>query len=198
MKHGFRIPREHRSSRVPAQAGVSRDGWHLIPLLLSSLLFFPSCAYKRCYQEKFLPNATAPLSIEMPENKLVFENVSALVYDAVWSHFDRVGYHLVDKRDAHYSLQITVKDVSSVYKFLSPDLLTYAERIKVELFCRVVDEQNKVVAKKLFLVSTLLSKAKDHVENSVFSDFEYRRLFEQQAYKIDHYFRPFLQKREQA
>ena len=173
------------------------------PLLLITLLLLPSCAYKRCSQEKFLPTHTAALSIEMPENKLVFENISALVYDSVWSHFDRVGYHLVDTRDARYSLQITVKDVSSVYKFLSPDLLTYAERIKIELFCRVVDEEsqteeNKVVAKKLFLFSALFSKAKDHVENSVFSDFEYRRLFEQQAYKIDHYFRPFLRKREQG
>ena len=90
----------------------------VIPLLLL-ILFFPACAYKKCSQEKFLPTETASLSIEMPENKLVFENLSALVYDAVWSHFDRVGYHLVDNRDARYSLQITVKDVRSVYNFLS-------------------------------------------------------------------------------
>ena len=33
------------------------------------------------------------------------------------------------------------------------------------------------------------------VENSKFSDFEYKRLFEQYAPKIDYYFRPFLLKR---
>lgn len=144
------------------------------------------------------------LFIEVPQNRLVFDNLSSVVYDALWNHFDRVGYDLV-KSSTNTSvantsvantsaLRVTIKKVDSPDKFLSPDLLVYAVKTRVELLCELFDAGDKLVAKKLFVMSCLISKAKDHVVNSNFYDYKYKKLFERYAPKIDHYFRPFLLK----
>jgi hypothetical protein len=128
------------------------------------------------------------LNIEVPENKIVFENLSPLVYDVLWKHFSRVGFRLCDKKDAWYSLKVTIKNVATDYKFLSPDLLTYAIKMKVDLLCEWRGKDKKVI-RKMFSFRTLVPKAKDYVENSLFIHVEYRRLLEREVYKIDHYFR---------
>lgn len=129
-----------------------------------------------------------PLHIEMPDNKIVFENLSPMVYDVLWRHFSRVGFRLCDEKDACYSLKVIVKNVETDYKFLSPDLLTYAIKMKIALLCELHDKSGGVT-KKLFTFRTLIPKAKDYVENSLFTHIEYRRLLEREVYKIDHYFR---------
>jgi len=136
-----------------------------------------------------------PLHIEMPQNKLVFENFSALVYDSLWNHFDRVGYHLTKENGSGYTLKITIKDVGSAYKFLSPDLMMYNVRKEVKLLCELFDDHNHLKAKKLFSFSIMIPKSKDYVVNSSFSDFKFRRLFERYAHKVDQYLRPFLRKK---
>ena len=169
---------------------------------------FSSCVYQTARQKSF-SSRDISLFLEMPENKVVFENMSSLVYDCLWRHFDRVGYRLVDQSTASHSLHVTIKDVDSSYKFLSPDLLTYAVKMKIVLLCRLYDASEghrpasgrkpalkKIIARKEFTLSTLIPKAKEYVANSKFSEFEYRRLLEQQAYRIDQYFRPFLQTSE--
>jgi len=158
-------------------------------------VLFSSCGYQRCSRDTFLSSGDVLLTIEMPQNKLVFENMSVLVYDSLWSYFDRVGYKLVGTKQASHVLKTTIKDVDSSYKFLSPDLLTYAVKMKVVLFCRLFDTSEKLIAKKEFTFSTLIPKAKEYVVNSKFSEFEYRRLLEQRVCRIDQYFRPFLQKK---
>lgn len=130
----------------------------------------------------------------MPKNKLVFENVAPLVYDALWNHFHRVGFTMVDSKKEGYTLRVVIQDVDSSYKFLSPDLLTYAVKMKIELLCQLFDYNHVVKAKKLFTFATLISKPKRYVDNSAFTDFEYRCLLERQVHKIDHFFRPFFMK----
>ena len=165
----------------------------LCAMLLTVLLFLPSCALRHCTNQVVaLSDRKIPLCIEMPENKLVFENLSPIVYDALWNHFDRVGFTLVDGTCDCYVLKVTIKNVDSPYKFLSPDLLSYAVKMKIELLCQLFDKKQTMCAQKLFSFTTLVSKAKDHVVNSSFIDFEYRRLLEREIYKIDHYYRPFL------
>jgi hypothetical protein len=146
-------------------------------------------------EELFSASSQVSLSLEMPKNKLVFENLSAMVYDALWKHFKRVGYRLETDKNSSYSLRITIQNVDSAHKFLSPDLLTYAVKRRVDLLCQLFDENNKLQAQKVFLCSILIPRAKDYVENSNFYDFEYKKLFERYAPKIDYYFRPFLLKK---
>jgi hypothetical protein len=158
-------------------------------------LFFSCIPQTRSKKVLSIRNCSIPLYIEMPKNKVVFENISSMVYDALWSHFLRVGFLLVGKKNNCYSLKVTVKKVENDYKFLSPDLLSYATKVRIELFCQLLDYKDKTVAEKTFTFGTLVSKAKRHVENATFSDFEYRRLIERDAYKIDQYFRPLLVKK---
>jgi len=159
------------------------------------LLFFQSCALRHCTNQVVsLSNRKIPLFIEMPENKLVFENLSPIVYDSLWNHFDRVGFTLVDSPRDCYVLKVAIKDVDSPYKFLSPDLLSYAVKMKIELLCQLFNKDQTMCVQKVFSFTTLISKAEDHVVNSSFIDFEYRRLLEREIHKIDHYFRPFLLK----
>ena len=161
-------------------------------IFICFVIIFPSCVYKKCSKEKFAVPSSVSLCLEMPQNKLVFENLSAMLYDSLWDHFDRVGYSLQGRKNSCYSLKVTIKNVDTSYKYLSPDLLTYAEKIRIELLCQLFDESNILRRQKTFLCSSLMPVAKDYVENSKFSDFEYRKLFERYAPKIDYYFRPFL------
>ena len=164
-------------------------------LILISIIFLSSCIpskqaeyFSFCRWNHSTSKERRPLYIEMPENKIVFENLSPMVYDVLWRHFSRVGFRLCDKKDAWYYLKITIKNVETDYRFLSPDLLTYAIKMKIDLLCELRDRE-KNIAKKMFSFRTLIPKAKDYVANSLFTHVEYRRLFEREAYKIDHYFR---------
>lgn len=168
--------------------------YYMFLVFFISAIFFPSCLYKKFSKEMLAVPSNISLFLEMPQNKLVFENLSAMLYDSLWNHFDRVGYSLKATKKNCYSLKVTIKDVDSSYKFLSPDLLTYAVKAKVELLCQLFDQQGRLKAEKVFHCSSLVSRAKDYVQNSSFYDFEYKKLFERYASKIDYYFRPILLK----
>lgn len=167
-------------------------------IIVVSMLFFSSCCRENLSVVS-LSSKVIPLHIEMPENKIVFENLSSLVYDVLWQHFSSVGFRLCGKKEASYSLKVTIKNIDTGYKFLSPDLLTYATNMKIDLFCELHDlredivNKEKKVTKKTFTFRPLVHKAKDYVENSLFTYVEYRRLFEREVYKIDHYFREKMQ-----
>lgn len=156
----------------------------------SVLLVLFSCSSKQYSRQRI---ESCNVFIEMPQNKLAFENLSTALYDALWEHFSRVGYQLCCSKGGAYTLRATIKDInSSQNKFLSPDLLTYASRIRVELLCQLLDHDDKIIATKTFICSSLIPKAKDYVANSGFEDFEYKKLFNRYAPKIDYYFRKFL------
>jgi len=154
------------------------------------LLLFPSCVPQRCSdRSSSVDHKNIKLYLEMPDNKLVFENYSSLVYSALWDHFDRVGFCLVDSSRDAFRLKVTLKNIESVHKFLSPDLLSYAVKMRIDLFCQLYDSDGQLVDKKLFSFATLIPKAQDHVLNSSFEDDSYRQLMKREAYKIDLYFR---------
>lgn len=166
----------------------------IITLFIFSL-FFSSCS-KRFIGESTRAPSDSSIYIEMPDNKLVFENISSIIYEAISRHYNRVGYKISSTRKDSYVLKTLIKKIDSSHKFLSPDLLTYSTKMRVDLFCELLDEKNVSVAKKVFSFTTLLSKAKDYVANSKFTEFEYKRLFENNIYKIDHYFRKYFLEKE--
>lgn len=167
----------------------------ILSFLSISLLLFPSCFYQRSSTELFTASSSIRLCLEMPQNKFVFENMSSMVYDALWNHFERVGYKLIENREDCFVLKVTIADSSSVHKFVSADLLRYATKEQVTLLCELFDEDDVLLAKKTFICRAFVPRAKEYVENSSFSDFEYRRLFDRYAPKIDYYFRPYLLKK---
>lgn len=175
-------------------------------ILVILLLVLPSCIPTKNSHKKFsMLQEQIHLCVEIPKNNIVFENISPMLYEVLWKHFSRVGFLLVDKKDVArngvkhdtgcYSLGVEIKNVDTNYKFLSPDLLSYASKVKIELLCKLYNRNNELCAQKLFIFRTLISNAKDFVENSTFTDYEYRRLFERNVHKIDQYFRPLMLKR---
>lgn len=134
----------------------------------------------------------ADLCIEMPENRLVFENVASMLYTALWEQYERLGYRLVTKRSASHVLRVKIKNIVTGHKFLSSDLLTYGIRKRVVLEAVLSAFRDGVLASKIFTFSVFVPKAKDHVLNSSFVDFENKNLFERAAYKVEQYFRSHI------
>jgi hypothetical protein len=169
--------------------------WQTGCSFLIVLFFFSSCAYKSSYFEdkKQLFYYSVPLFIEIPENSLVFENVSGLIYKSLYNYFRNVGYHLVDSNKDACSLKIKVKKVDPIDKLISPDVLTYASRIEVELLCVAIDKHgNQICKEKGFFASTLVSKSKNSKLNASFFDFELTKLLERRmAPRIEQHFRSF-------
>jgi len=170
---------------------ITKQALKALTLLLTSTLFF-SCVHKKCSQESVTCAQRIPLSLEMPQNKLVFKNLSALVYDSLWDHFQGVGFRMTDGKQDSYLLRVTIKNEDASFKFLSPDLLMYAVNMKLELHCRLFDRDRKLCAQKTFRFHTFLHKPKRYVEHSAFVDFEYRRMLRSGVHKIDQYFRRYF------
>lgn len=160
----------------------------VIGILLLFLCIMPACSVKQ--ELATVPDHIA-LYIEMPENKLVFENVSALLYRSLWDHFDRAGYTLHKEQDA-FRLNTCIEKIDASHKYLSPDLLTYAVRVRVDILCKLYDKKGILIKQKVFNFATLVSRSKDYVENSQITDFEYVRLFDRYVHKIDTYFKRYV------
>ncbi len=159
-------------------------------LAICVITFFAACLPRR----QISRDSHVPLFIQMPLSKFVFRDVSSIIYNALTDHCARVGYHLVTKPQDGYTLHIEVKDLSSLRKFVSPDILLFHTTVQLELVCSLYDFTHKLVQQKTFRFSTLISKARNPILNSSFSTFEYKQLINQAAPKIERYFRRFLKK----
>lgn len=162
------------------------------------ILFLSSCIHRKYSCEiqsvslSSVSLSKVSLFIEMVQNKMVFENLSPIIYDVLWNHFNRVGFLLATHKKESFSLRIIIKSIEPSYKFFSPDVLTYSMKMKIELFCQLFDLNEKLVAQKQFAFATLISKSKEYILNSKFFDFECQKLLERNVHKIDQYFRPFF------
>jgi hypothetical protein len=157
--------------------------------------FFSSCGIKQGVKSALSPAQLAiPLFVEIPQNDLVFENISLLIYDIFIAHFERVGYKIVTIPSDGYSLRITIKGLEPMYKYVSPDIVLFNAMIKLELFCQLINFNKDIIAKKDFTFTTLISKPKDPILSSDFLDFSYTRLLKKAAPKVEQYFRNFLLK----
>lgn len=163
-----------------------------IPLLLCFLL--PHCAKKTTISDFAIRKAHIPLFIGMPNNPLVFDNFSPVLYQGLHHHFLRIGYDLVNSSRDGYTLRIQIKKLEPSQKFVSQDVVLMHSVINCQLECTLLDFNKHNVAGKTFFFSALLSRSKNPILNSDFTDFEYKRLSERAAPKIERFFRPYLLK----
>jgi len=160
-------------------------------LLIITLI---SCAPKKNHYAAYVNETKrVPIFITMPENSFVFENIAPVVYQEIAHHFIRVGYKLTNNKNHGYSLKITIKDLSPVQKYISPDMLLFHSKIKLELLCQLYNFAGKLVRQKTFCFSTLISKARNPILNSSFLEFEYKKLMMRSAPQVEQHFRPLLQ-----
>lgn len=158
------------------------------------IFLFSSCVYKNrsLIQEndKRSSYTNFPLFIQMPENILVFENISHLVYKSLYEYFRCVGYNLVDSDKNSYILKTEITKLNPVDKFISPDLLTYGSIFEMEILCKAFDKEKKFIVQKNFTFSTLVFKSKNSKLNSSFFDFEFSKMMQKRvAPRIEQYFR---------
>lgn len=152
------------------------------------LFFLPSCSKQtlECNSDK------VAVFIKLPQSNQVFDNVSGLCYEEICNHFKNVGYKLVDKSEDGYSLEIQIKKIDTVNKLVSPDVLLFHSTVRLDLICKLFNYNGELVTEKKFNITTLISKPKDFVMNSEFTEFEYKKLFKTAATRIEHNLRHFL------
>ncbi|MFH1644289.1 MAG: hypothetical protein ABIA74_03875 [bacterium] len=161
--------------------------------LVIFLLLFSSCAHEPSTRKKSLSklNSTTVL-IDMPKNRLVFENISPIIYKAFYDHFVRVGFNLDEKNNPKFILKIEVKKLDAFGKIISPDILSYGFNLKLELACSLFNENNKLIKEKEFQVSTAVFKPRDPILNSNFYTVSYKKLAYRAAIKVEQYFRKYF------
>ena len=157
------------------------------------LLLLPACVHNsQSFSHCQIIKSDIPLFIEMPTSSTVFDNISPCVYQAFYQHFQRLGYRLVNHRQDGYILTIKIKNLESLNKLISPDVLLFDATIRIELVCQLFNFDNKLITEKTFSCSNLISKPRSPILNSGFLDFTYNRLFARAVPKIEQYIRPFL------
>lgn len=159
------------------------------------LLFFFSCAHEKSIRNKSLAVLKhTSVSIEMPKNILVFENISPIIYDAFCYHFINVGYNLNEQINPGFILKTEIKKLDEFGKLISPDVLSYGFNIRLELLCSLFDGNNKLLKEKTFKVSTAVFKPANPILSSNFYTKGYEKLARRAVVKVEQYFRPYFLK----
>jgi hypothetical protein len=161
-------------------------------VMCCAILLLASCSKQATISDLAIRNAHIPIFLEMPQNPLVFDNISPLLLQSLHHHFLRIGYHLVNKPNDGYTLRVRAKALDPATKLVSPDIVLMHTIIRCEVECILLNFNQKQVVKNTFTFSTLISKSKNPILNSDFMDFEYRRLFERAAPQIERFFRKHL------
>ena len=130
----------------------------------------------------------------MPQNPLAFDDISSLVYSALYEHCMNVGYQLVDSSSHGYTLRTRIKGLEPVQKLVSSDIVLMHTYINLELECELLNFNQEVVGQKRFAFSTLVSKPCNPVLVSDFIMYAYEKLLCRSAPKIEFFFRPTLLK----
>ena len=165
----------------------------IIPLFL--LLLCTACIPKKhTVSDTSVRTAAIPLFIEMPRNVLAFDNIAPMLYQSLHQHCLRVGYDMVNKPSDGYSLHVNIKKFDPVNKLVLPEVVLAHYTIVLELEATLFDFNHTAVVQKTFTFSSLISRPRNPILKSDFVTYEYKRLFERSAPRIEHFFRPHLLK----
>ncbi len=156
------------------------------------LVLLPSCAYKHFSRNIITKNIKAPVFIAMPTNSLVFDNMSPILYDALFKYYMRLGYPLVTRPGDTFVLKTNIEKLEPVENFISRDLLIYNVRIGLKFKCKLFDVNNNLIAKKYFEIFRIVSLPKDPLNNTSFLNYEYKNLAQRAVLKVERYFRKYF------
>jgi len=138
------------------------------------------------------------LFIAMPQNVLVHENISPLFYTALRNHFHRLHYRLVPEPEEAFVLETKVLELSSSQKFISPDVVLYGYRLRIVVECSLVDPSGKIIARRPFTLSSLMSTSKNPILDDHFVDFELCGLLKRVAAKVGLWVEKAVHQKDQA
>jgi hypothetical protein len=163
-----------------------------ITFYLIIFLLLPSCGYQKFTRNQVEKNIKQNVFIQMPKNPLVFENLSPILYKSLFMAYKRVGYNLFDKPKNSFVIKTKIKKLDPIEKFISPELLLYNEKIGIVVFVKLFDVNEKLIIQRSFNYSKLISYPKDPLQTSKFLDYEYKKLMDRLAIKIERSLRKYF------
>ncbi len=158
-------------------------------LLALALLIFPFCA------KKTHNHVNTSIFIEMPRNLTVFENIAPMIYDVTWEHFQTVGFDLAYNQNSEFKLSTDIRALEYPEQFISPDLLPYMFKVKMELECKLF-RLDKLIVTKTFKFFKWINRPKNPIFNWTYIEDQYKTMFEDSVARIDQFFRPYLIKKK--
>ena len=164
----------------------------LVLALFSVTLLFNSCAYKTTSYHSVAKNINSKIFIEMPKNILVFENISNIIYTAVWKRFKQLGYNLTSSSKNALTLKIKIKNLLNLHKMISEDVIVYSQQIRLDLDCDILDKNKKPIANKTFTFPFLFYKSKRTIMDHGYFKYSLKEIMEKTAApRIERYFRKY-------
>ena len=158
--------------------------------ILATIFCCESCLKKNTYSNYSRPQDVT-LQIEMPQSVTVFEHIEPLFYDALWNHFQRVGFNVTTSPNA-FRLVSVIQKFDMGEKFISPDVLPYNFKIHIEVECSLYEPHGEKKASKLFIFDSWASRPLDVRFLSHYNYAEFQRVFDRFVPRIDHYFRKYF------
>lgn len=156
------------------------------------VIMLSGCSYRSIRYNLDHRLRAAPLCIAMPDNPLVFEDIAPLMYQALWDHFQRVGYRLSTKSSQAFVLQLTLRNLESVDKLISPDIQPYGFRTILTVNCKIFCPDKQLVGERTFTFNKWVYKPAEPRNFRDYLVFFYKQLCETAVVPIDHFTRPLL------
>lgn len=160
--------------------------------LIILLLILPSCGYQKFSRNQVAKNIKQSIFIQIPENPLVFDNLSSIFYKSLFMTYKKLGYNLSDNTYNSFVLKTKIKSLEPVEKFISQDLLLYNIKLSIKVNCKLFDANRKLIIQKEMECFRLVSYPKDPIQNSKFLDYEYKKLMDRLSLKIERFFRKYF------
>ena len=169
------------------------SGLFILPLFL--LMLSTACIPKKnVVSDASVRKAQIPIFIEMPRNVLAFDNITPILYQSLHQHFLRVGYVVTDKQSDGYTLRSNITKFESINKLVSPEVVLAHYTLSLDLEVTLLNFNQKPVIQKVFHLSSLISRPRNPILKSDFVEYEYTRLCNRSAPRIEHFFRPHVLK----
>ncbi|MCK4264757.1 hypothetical protein KAW80_00180 [Candidatus Babeliales bacterium] len=160
--------------------------------ILFCFLIVSGCSKKEVFKKEPENLQQLGIFIGMPENLTVLENISSSVHEILSRHFQRVGFNLLSKKNSDFKIYIKILGLEYPERFVSPDVLPYALKVKISFECKLFDKHDKLITSKKFSFLKWLNRSRDPVLNWTYLHVQYRKLIEESVPRIDQFFRPFM------
>ena len=159
-----------------------------VPVALFFILFVVGCSRIPTRSLHRGSEGDASLFLALPDSPTVHQNYIPLLYQSLWDRFRQSGYNLKTHPPSRYSLEVRIKDVSTIQRYLSPDVVPYGYRIEIALHCRLLSDGDEIGSHDVHS-SGIVSSSKDARLRMSFIKHEMGNIFKRLARLVDRWVR---------
>ena len=159
-----------------------------------ALLLFSSCAARRLQFGRNLKSVNIPLFIEMPQNVVVFDDLSGFLYEALWSRCKSVGYPLkLYNQQGSFRLVTKIVDMDRESQLLSFDVVVHGFRVRLTVYCELYTSDGTLIDSTTFRFYDWFSRSKSPLLYGYYYREQYRALFSRWVGQIDYFIRAAIE-----